>query len=105
MLLLLLANVSVPASPPCSLSFEIVGNEAAARAIAEVVIASAPAVAPRREILRYDIKIDYVEARRSWLASQIAVSANKSVRILGGDGLAMEIAACDGAVSSVHRMR
>lgn len=101
----LVANVVALTSAQCPLPFQIAGNEAAARAIAEIVIASAPKVPINRDILRYDLHISYVEQRESWQIHETPVSAVENVQILGGNGLSMEIAACNGAVSNVRRMR
>lgn len=105
MLLLMIAAISSPATPKCALPFEIVGNEAAARAIAQVVIASAPPPEHSKDIRGYDLHIDYLRQRNSWIVYQSPISAVEGIRFLGGGGLGMEIAACDGAVSDINRQR
>jgi len=102
-LLLLAAGVSASTVTPCALPFAIVRDEAAARAIAQVVIASAPKKAPGKGIKRYDLRVHFVQERESWMVYEDPVSAVEGIRILGGGGLAMEIAACDGAVSDINR--
>lgn len=104
MLLLIIAAISSPASPQCALPFEIVGNEAAARAIAQVVIAAAPPEPPDKNIRGYDLHIEYFRERNRWIVLQTPISAVDGVRFTGG-GLGMKIAACDGAVSDVDRQR
>lgn len=105
MLFLMIAAISSPTSPKCALPFEVVGNEAAARAIAQVVIAAAPPKVPDKDILGYDLHIRYLRQRNSWIVYQSPISAVEGIRWLGGDGLGMEIAACDGAVSDINRQR
>ena len=88
-------------TPVCHLPFEVAKGEAAARAIAEAVIASAPD--GPSDLAPYDLHLTWVDQRRSWLAVQSARPLG-GVRFLGG-GLGMEIAACDGAISYVDRQR
>ncbi len=110
MLVLIIAAMSSSHPGECALPFEVVGNEAAARAVARVVIASAPAKlldpqARDKDILGYARHIRYLSQRGSWIVYEAPISAVKGVRIMGGGGLAMEIAACDGAVSDISRQR
>lgn len=105
MLSLMIAATISTSTPKCTLPFDVAGTEAAARAIAQVVIASAPPEPVSKDISRYDLHIEYLRQRNSWIVYQRAISAVKGVRILGGNGLGMEIAACDGAVSDIRRQR
>ncbi|WP_380786895.1 hypothetical protein [Sphingomonas sp. R86521] len=101
----MIAAVSSPALSKCALPFEIVGNEAAAKAIAQVVLASAPPPAPSKDIRGYDLHVEYLRERNSWIVYQSPIPTVEGVRFLGGGGLGMEIAACDGAVSDINRQR
>ncbi len=95
-----LLGVAMPAT--CDLPFPVAKDEAAARAIAQAVIASAPG--GPGEFAPYTLKLNFVEERQSWRAFQSPEPRN-GVQFLGGGGLGMEIAACNGAVSDVHRQR
>lgn len=105
MLSLMIAATISTSSPKCTLPFDVARTEAAARAIAQVVITSAPPEPIDKNILRYDLHIEYLRERNSWIVYQRAISAAKGVRFLGGNGIGMEIAACDGAVSDISRQR
>lgn len=89
-------------APVCHLPFEVAKSGAAAKAIAEAVIASAPD--GPGELAPYDLNLTWVDQRRSWRAVQSA-RPRSDVRFLGGGGLGMEFAACDGAISDVDRQR
>lgn len=100
---LLAATLLGSAAPiTCNLPFQVAKDEAAARAIAQAVIASAPG--GPGEFAPYTLKLSFVEERQSWRVFQSPEPRN-GVRFLGGGGLGMEIAACNGAVSDVHRQR
>jgi len=103
--MLVAAAVGASTVAPCALPFDVVRDEAAARAIARVVIASAPVPPSDRTVARYELLVDYARDRRSWIVLESPVSSIEGVRILGGGGLGMEIAACDGTVSNVGRQR
>ncbi len=105
MLLLMIAAISSPITPKCALPFEIVGNETAARAIAQVVIAAAPHLEHSKDIRGYDLHIEYLRERNSWIVYQSPIPTVEGIRFLGGGGLGMEISACDGSVSDVDRQR
>lgn len=105
-MLFLIIAATTPATPSkCALPFEVVSNEAAARAIAQVVIASAPPEPVNKDIAGYDLHIEYLRQRDSWRVYQSPISAIKGITFLGGNGLDLEIAACDGAVLSMSRQR
>ena len=71
-------------TPVCHLPFEVAKSEAAARAIAEAVIASAPD--DPGEFPPYDLKLTWVDQRKSWRAVQ-SLKPGGRVRFLGGGGL------------------
>lgn len=104
-LLLVVAGAAASNLLVCPLPFEVVRDEASAREIAKVVIASAPAKTVHKHIKRYDLRVSFVQERRSWIVYEAAAPVDGGVGILGGGGLGMEIAACDGSVSDIHRQR
>jgi hypothetical protein len=93
----LLATTTMIYASPCALPFKVVRTEAAALSIAKVVVEAAPdgpgAEAP------YYLKAEYFEKEDRWVVFE------SKPGMLGGDGLAMLISGCDGAVSSVRRQR
>ncbi len=103
LLSLLVAGAAASSVSSCSLPFEVVQDEASARAIAQVVIGSAPPQAVPKYSKRYDLRVSFVPERRSWIPVQHPVPVDNGLSILGGGGLGMEIAACDGAVSGIDR--
>lgn len=90
-------------APVCKLPFEVARSEAAARAVAEVAIASAPD--GPGDFAPYELELTWFEPQKTWIVFQSPISRVEGVRFLGGDGLGMRIAACDGAVSDIHRQR
>ena len=91
----LLAAATLINAQPCALPFKVVTTETSAFSIAKAVIASAPdnpgSEAP------YLLKAEYFAKSDKWLVFE------HKPGMLGGDGLQMFIAACDGAVSEVRR--
>ncbi|HJO67098.1 hypothetical protein [Sphingomonas sanguinis] len=103
MFLALLATLNT--SPPCALPFPIAADQAAALAIAKVVIAGAPKMPPKKDIVGYELVARYLPDSLSWEITQKPISALKGLRFLDGEGLSMEIAACDGTVSDIRLNR
>ncbi len=99
MIAILAAAMLSPSTPQvCALPFEVARSEAAAKAIAEVAIASSPSATNSRDT--YSLNLTWVEERRSWIVVQRIV--RDGVRF---GGLGMEIAACDGKISDLNRQR
>jgi hypothetical protein len=100
--------VSVPAPPACPLIWPVAPDEAAARRIAEAVIASRPSRPRRRYILRV---VPDRDDPALWVAFQSLppprrpARPNEIVLQAGGGGLEMRIDRCTGAISRLFYER
>lgn len=108
--LLLAASMAEPAPRParCSLIFPVAPDEAAARRVAEAVIA----VRPHPSSKRYDLRVERDrDDLGQWLAFQSLPRPRRRegpgwvLVTAGGGGLAMRIDSCTGAVSRLHYSR
>ena len=99
---------AIPSERPCGLIFPVAPDEAAARRIAEAVIAGRPHPPRRRYVLH--VRRDG-EDPSQWIASQGLPPPRRrpppgSIYVrAGGGGLGMRIDRCTGAVSRLHYQR
>lgn len=90
-------------SPACHLIYPVAPDAAAARRIAEAVIAARPY--PRRERFVLHVMPDRDDPRQ-WSASQsLAPPARGQAHVRGGGGIGMGIDRCTGAVSRLFYQR
>lgn len=105
---LLLALGAAPVPPPCQLIFPVVPDEAAARRIAESVIAVRGSPRDRRYVLK--VMPDRDDAGQ-WLAFQSLPeprqprNPRRIVVSTGGGGLGMRIDRCTGTISRLSYQR
>ncbi|MDZ7283895.1 hypothetical protein KV697_08955 [Sphingomonas sanguinis] len=102
MLLALLIGMNDPMPSSCPLPFPVVADRATALTIAAAVIAAAPKTPLPRNVMGYTLATRHSSGSHSWEVIQTPISAVKGLRFLDGEGLSMEIAICDGAVSNIR---